>query len=92
MVFAGENVSKKYRVEMRLSSYDVDSSHIFNCDPISFDEIGMKCRSKIFVVSDEQFKIYNKGRAELGDHNRDKNGELTTPVSFKIIKKKLNCT
>ena len=91
MVFEGENVAKKYRVEMRLSSYDVSSSYIFNCDAFSVDEIGRRCSSKTFVVNDDQFKIYNKDRVELGDHNKDKNGELSVPVTFKITKKRLNC-
>ena len=91
MVFEGENVAKKYRVEMRLSCYDVSSSYIFNGGVFSVDEIGRGCSSKTFVVNDDQFKIYNKDRVELGDHNKDKNGELTMPVTFKITKKKLNC-
>ena len=91
MVFEGENVAKKYRVEMRLSCYDVSSSYIFNGGVFSVDEIGRGCNSKTFVVNDDQFKIYNKDRVELGDHNKDKNGELTMPVTFKITKKKLNC-
>ena len=90
-VFGGKNVAKKYRVEMRLSSYDVSSSHTFNCDVSSMDEIGKAAESKMFIIPDSQFKIHNRGHVELGDHNKDKNGELTMPVTFKITKKKLYC-
>ena len=51
------------------------------------DEIGRVKDSKKFCIPDEQFLIYNKGHAEIGDHNMDKNGKLTVPVTFKIIKK-----
>ena len=91
MVFGGKNMAKQYRVEMRLSSYDVSSSHTFNCDIFSIDDIEKPSDSKVFIINNDQFKIYNKGHVELGDHNKDKNGELTMPVTFKITKKKLNC-
>ena len=84
-VFGGRNQAKQYGVEMRLSSYEVYSSHVFHCDVSGIDEVG-----GVFVIPDDQFKVYNKGQVELGDHNKDKSGELNMPVSFKIIKKKLN--
>ena len=90
IVFGGKDVAKQYRAEMRLSSYDVDANHIFNCNVSPIDDIASAALI-VFVITDDQFKIYNKGHAELGDHNKDKNGELTMPVTFKIIKKKLNC-
>ena len=91
IAFAGERVANKYRVEMRISSYDEDTSLVYNCNVTSLDEVGQIPRSKKFYINDDQFKIYNKGLAELGDHNKDKNGELTMPVTIEINKKKLNC-
>ena len=91
MVFGGKNMAKQYRVEMRLSSYDISSSHTFNCDVSPIDDIGRAIDSKMFIIHDYQLKIYNKGHLELGYHNKDKNGELTMPVTFKIMKKKLYC-
>ena len=61
---------------------------MYKCNVSSLDETP---NSSLFFINDDQFKIYNKGHVELGDHNKDKNGELTMPVTFKIMKKKLNC-
>ena len=84
-VFGGRNLAKQYGVEMRLSSNEVYSSHVFHCDVSGIDETG-----GVFVIPDDQFKMYNKGQVELGDHNKDKSGEFAMPVCFKIIKKELN--
>ena len=43
----------------------------------------------MFGISDDQFKFYNKGHIRLGDHNKDKNGELMLPVSVEVKIKKL---
>ena len=90
MVFGGKTVAKKFRAEMRLSSYDVDTSLIFNCNVFCLDDWKEQEASKVFCITDEQFKIYNKGHIELGNHNMDKNGELTMPVTIDIKMKKLN--
>ena len=89
-VFGGENVAKKFRAEMRLSSYDGDASSIFNCNVYCLDNWPKFYASKVFCILDAQFRIYNKGRIELGDHNKDKNGELTMPVTVEVKMKNLN--
>ena len=75
--------------EVRLSSYDVDTSNIFNGNVSCLDDWEEGDASKECHITDEQFKFYNKGHIELGEHNKDKNGELIIPVTVKI-KKKLN--
>ena len=90
LVFGGKNVAKKFRAEIRLSSHDMNSSHIFNCDVYCLDDWKMFDASKQFRITDEEFKIYNKGHTELGDHNKDKNGELMLPVTVDVKMKKLN--
>ena len=80
-----QKFAKQFGVEMRLSSNEVYSSHVFQCDVSGIDETG-----GVFVIPDDQFKMYNNGQVDLGDHNKDKSGELAMPVCFKIIKKELN--
>ena len=90
VVFGGKNVAKKFRAEMRLSSYDGDTSIISNCNVKCLDDWKEVDASQEFCITDYQFKIYNKGHIELGAHNKDKNGELTMPVSVEVKMKKLN--
>ena len=89
-VFGGENVAKKFRAEMRLSSYEGDTTLIFNCNVLCLDDWLENEVSKEFCIDEDQFKIYNRGHLELGDHNKDKNGELTMPVTIEVKMKKLN--
>ena len=90
VVFAGKKVAKKFRAEMRLSSYDAETSVISNCNVFCLDDWKEFDASKEFHISDQQFMIYNKGQIELGDHNVDKNGEVTMPVTVEVKMKKLN--
>ena len=90
MVFGGKNVAKKFRAEIRLSPNDADTNVISNCNVKCLDDWKEFDASKMFRIMDEEFKIYNKGYNELGDHNKDKNGELTTPVTVEVKMKKLN--
>ena len=46
-------------------------------------------RSRISIPK-KKFAIFNKGYQFFGDHNRDKNGEITVPIMATIIKKELN--
>ena len=89
-VFGGKNVARKFRAEIRLSSNDVDSSLIFNCGVFCLDDWNKFDATRDFHVNDDQFKIYNKGHIKLGDHNKDKNGELMLPVTVEVKMKKLN--
>ena len=73
-----------------LSSHDGDTSTIFNCNVFCLDDVGEEDASKEFWINGEQFKLHNKGHMELGDHNKDKNGELVPPVTVEIKRKKLN--
>ena len=90
VVFDGKNVAKKFRAEIRLSSYDGDTSLIFNCNVKCLDDWMVFDDSKMLRIMEDNFKIYNKGHMELGDHNKDKNGELTMPVKVEVKMKKLN--
>ena len=90
IVFAGKNIAKKFRAEMRLSSHDVDTSLIFHCNVHCLDDRNEFDASKMFRIMDDDFKIYNKGHIKLGDHNKDKNGELTMPITVEVKMKKLN--
>ena len=90
VVFAGENVAKKFRAEMRLSSHDGDTSHTFNCNVYCLDDWKMFDASREFHIPDEEFKVFNKGHIELVEHNKNKNGELTLPVTVEVKIKKLN--
>ena len=90
VVFAGKNVAKKFTAEMRLSSHDVGSSLIFNGNVYCLDDWKEFDASKLFRIMDDEFKIYNKGHIELGEHNKDKNGDLTMPVTVEVKMKKPN--
>ena len=90
MVFGGKNVAKKFRAEMRLSSHDNDTSHIFNCNLFCLDDWHESDALKEFHISEEQFQIYNKGHHKLGGHNKDKNGKVTVPVTVEVKMKRLN--
>ena len=37
---------------------------------------------KVLPIDDGQFKIYNRGHTEVGDHSKDKNRKLVMPVTF----------
>ena len=89
MVFGGKIVSNKFRVEMRLSSNDVGTSHIFYGNVYSLDEKYFDA-SKVFSINNEQFKLHNKGDHAIGNHNKDENGELVLPITIKVEKKKRN--
>ena len=90
VVFGGKNDAKKFRAEMRLSSYDGDASNIFNCNVYCLDNWMLFDVSKVFCILDDQFMIYNKGHIKLGDHNKGKNGEVMLPVTIEVKMKKLN--
>ena len=90
IVFAGKNVAKKFRAEMRLSSHNGDTSLVFNCNVYCLDDWKDRDASKEFRIDEDQFKISNKGYIELGDHNKDKNGEMMMPVTVEVKMKKLN--
>ena len=89
-VFAGKNVAKKFRAEMRLSSHDLDSSHIFNGNVYCLDDWEWFDASKQFRIDDDHFEFYNNGHIVLGARNRDKNGELKLPVTVDVKIKRLN--
>ena len=89
-VFGGKSVAKKFRAEIRLSSHDSDTSLVSNCNVKCLDDWNMFDASKEFHIGDEQFRIYNKGHIEVGDHNKDKNDEMALPVTVEVKMKKLN--
>ena len=87
--FAGKNVAKKFIAEMTLSSHDSDTSVISNCNVKCLDDWMEFDSSKMLCITDDNFKIYNKGDTQLRDH-KDKNEELMIPVSIEVKMKKLN--
>ena len=53
-VFGGKNVAKKFRAEMRLSSCDGDTSHIFNCNLYCMDDWKKFDDSKVLCINDAE--------------------------------------
>ena len=90
MVFGGKKVANMFTAEMRLSSCNEDTSLIFNCGVKCLDDRKEQDAAKEFCINDDQFKIFNKGYIELGEHNRDASGKLMMPVTVKVEMKKLN--
>ena len=88
-VIGGEHVANKYRVEIRLSSSEKEFTTTHHGPVFSVDAIDPWNREDIFTVEKKKFAIFNKGYEYFGDHNKDKNGKITIPISVKIIKKEL---
>merc|ERR1719323_1279260 len=89
IVIGGEYVANRYRVEMRLSSSEKEFTTTHHGPVFSVDVRDPWKREDIFTVEKKKFKIFNHGLSYFGDHNKDKNGEITVPISVKIIKKEL---
>ena len=89
-VFGGENVAKKYRVELRLSSCEKEFTHTHHGPVFSLDVQQIKLREEAFIIDKKRFALFNQGFDHFGDHNKDKNGEIIFPLMVKIIKKELD--
>ena len=89
-VIGGETVANGYRVEMRLHSSEEEFTITYHGPVFPVDVTQPWNQKESFWIAKEKFKIFNKGFEDFGDHNQDKNGEVTFPVMVKIIKKELN--
>ena len=90
-VMGGKQVSKKYRVEMRVSSNKSSASlsHSGPVYPIEYSQFDATRDKESFEISASKFAFFNNGKKYFGKHNEDKNGEIVLPLSVKIEKKKL---
>ena len=89
-VIGGEHVANRYRVEMRLNSNDREVTHTHYGPVLSKDVKEPWNHEDAYTIPKKKFALFNKGFEFFGDHNRDKNGEITVPIMAKIIKKELN--
>ena len=91
IVIGGEHVADKYRVEIRLSSCEKQITNTHHGPVLSIDAHDQFCdNDNAFMIDKKRFAFFNGGFDNFGDHNKDKNGEITVPIMVKIIKKKLN--
>ena len=90
MVFGGERVAKKYRVELRLNSGEKEFTLTHHGPVFSADVKEPWDREEACVIDKKRFALFNKGFNYFGDHNKDKNGEIIVPITVKIIKKELD--
>ena len=90
MVFGGETVAKRYRVEMRLTSNEEEFTNTHHGPVFSADVKDPCSHKESYWIPKEKFAIFNHGFDHFGDHNKDKNGEVIIPMTVKIIKKELN--
>jgi hypothetical protein len=91
IVYAGLNVAKNYRCEMRLHSPGSRSS-ITWCGPVTsidpywdLDSLEYK-----FIMDMTAVKHFNNGKDYFGDHNKDKLGEYNIPLMVNLVKKTLD--
>jgi len=89
LIIGGEHVANKYRVEMRLGSGEKEFTTTHHGPVFSVDVNHPGAREEAFTVDRRKFGFFNKGYEYFGEHNKDKNGEITVPISVKIIKKEL---
>jgi len=90
VVIGGEHVANKYRVELRLYSSEMVSTHTYHGPVYSVDFEGSWGDKEAFSIDKKKFALFNNGFEYFGDHNKDKNGEIHVPVMVKIIKKELD--
>ena len=90
-VIAGENVAKKYRVELRLYSSELETTLTHHGPVLSRDSRQPKgnTNEKAFIIDKKRFALFNKGFDHF-EHNKEENGEITVPIMVKIIKKELD--
>jgi len=90
VVIGGEHVANKYRVELRLYSSEMASTHTYHGPVYSADFVDPWEDKEAFSIDKKKFALYNLGYECFGDHNKDKNGEIHVPIMVKIIKKELD--
>ena len=90
IVVGGERVANKYRVELRLNSSEKEFTHTHHGPVFSVDVKDRWNREEVFMIDKKRFMLFNKGFDYFGEHNQDKNGEITVPIMAKIIKKELD--
>ena len=90
IVIGGERVAKKYRVELRLNSSEKEFTNTHHGPVFSVDVEKPWEREEAYRIDKKMFALYNKGFDYFGAHNKDKNGEITVPITVRIIKKELD--
>ena len=90
IVFGGEHVANRYRVEMRLYSNEKEFTNTHYGPVFSKDVKQPWNHEDAYTIPKKKFALFNNGFELFGDHNQDKKGEIVVPIMVKIIKKKLN--
>merc|ERR1719188_2871852 len=90
LVIGGEHVAHKYRVELRLYSSEMESTHTYHGPVFSVDVDEPWESKEAFIVEKKRFALFNQGFHRFGKHNTNKDGEFNIPIMVKIIKKELN--
>ena len=90
MVIGGEHVANKCRVELRLYSSEMASTHTYHGPVYSVDFKNPWVDKEAFSIDKKKFALFNGGFDHFGNHNKDKNGEIHVPIMVKIIKKELD--
>ena len=88
-VLGGENVAKKYRVELRLFSSELSTTLTHHGPVYSQDNRPLRANNnneKAFIIDKKMFALFNNGFDHFGDHNMDENGEITVPIMVSIKK------
>ena len=88
MVYGGEKVAKGFSVQIKLSSQERTSSHAFTGKVCPMGDHATWPQEHTFRFLFDEFKSYNAGHYFIGEHNRDKSGELKLPITVKVEKKK----
>ena len=88
MVYGSKKVAEDYGVQIKLSSLDGSSSHAFAGNVCPMGDHATWPQEHTFRFLFDEFKAYNAGHYFIGEHNRDKNGELKLPITVKVEKKK----
>ena len=77
------------RAELRVFSYDMVNTVTHFGPVFALDENSPFEHEEAFEMSAKRFAAFNDGYDYFGDHNKDKNGEVTIPISVEIFKKEL---
>ena len=90
VVMGGDQIANKYRVELRLSSNEKEFTNTHHGPVFSIDVEEPWKHEDAYRIEKNVFASFNKGFNFFGDHNMDKDGEVTVPIMVKIIKKELD--
>ena len=90
-VIGGKEVAKMYKAELGIFSNKKNSSVTYNGPVFPLEHTMLNIPyGEAFNMNPKWCEIFNHGYQYFGDHNKDKDGEIVIPVSFKITKKELD--